>query len=1662
MHGTPDASLAVQAASLPADTLEPHALVELARQLNRDGRYLDAQPLIPRLEALGTVPALVMAARLLGHLGARRESEARMMRLWRSHRDDAEALVEMARATAYRRGAFRAWRLMQAKPLPAWAPAPIAADWHSLRGFVLGSLRDFEGARRAHGEALALAPGDSWIHVEWAYTCEQKDAYDEAVAAAERALSMAPRSRAATQVLAHLYTLVDRDADAIRLLEQALADGQSGAVALQLAELQLERGEHEACLQSLSLAERFHPLADKTLRPWIDARRTDAALALGRLQDAAAHARRAGGEFYEGIAARIDEGRWQAQRTVLPVGFVRQHALTCAPATLTALCRYWGREAAHLEIAEKICYDGTPYHSERQWSQEQGFVTREFTVDGPTARSLVDAGIPFTLSTVHTASGHLQAVVGYDLMRGTLLIRDPFKRTHNEFDAESLFSSHRSTGPRGMLLLPPGEAHRLAGIELPEAPVWDLYHGFMTALSAHRRDDAAEALAGLESGFAGHRLALWARRSMAAYDNDPNAELAVTEALLERYPDDNNLRLAKASLLAAVGSRAQQAAWWESFAAGVSGDPVALTRHADFLSDDGRELRAARKLYERVLSAVPGHAPAWSGLAYATWQRGKRSLACEIAYYAACLADMNEVFADTHFRMCRILGRASDGIEFLRARAERLGRLSSSPVITLFTQLDALERGHEAFEALERGLALRPQDGGLLLFAADMQLRYGRHDRAGELLERAQPHAYRPAWLRLRARWLRETRRSDEALACAHQAAELDPRDVGLNRLIAALVLQREGRAAALAYLRAACEKQPHHLELQQMFVGWLGTDEHHEAIAVLRRLVERNPAHVWAHRELAYRLSGRNDHEGAWAAASEALRLAPQQTHTHSTLGYVRLREGRLDEARRHLREALAISVDNDYALDTLVSLETTLEGRRGALQFVQGELERQVTLGDALLTYQECAQTVFDDDELQATLDGMLRTRDDLWQAWTAVAIQQMRRNEHEKAIELLGEAIGRFPLVPRLHVEQARALILCGRRDAARERLAQALQIAPGWQRPVRMFVETVMDEATGYERALPVLDAALHREPEDADLRALRARIRLRMGERELARSELEAALQADPSLRWGWDLLDEIHRQDGRPGETLALARRICEQQSGNVSAWMRLADHATDTDSALEAVNRGLALEPRHEAAFEAKLNILFRARRLDELEHALAAAPWPEGMPINMAAFKARLERARDNHLSAVRRMRELLASDPSRYWLWQELADWHDEKNENEAYREAAGHLVRLAPNHSAAHGYLAHASHKCGDLDTAGRHYARALEIDPAYLFVGLRLADIHTGRGEFDAARSVLQALRAHHDVSVLSLGELRAAVRQGDRAAACDRLADIVRRRDEAAGPCDDALALMKEAGWADAAMQVIEAAFSQGPCARSACRWWLARLEPGWLPGSHTRRLLRALAADPARSLMVSLLEQLAATPDPYILRSVLRRHRQDIARDMGAWGALGYLYISHGRYDKARAWLADWRSREDVPGWILDNHALACRDQRDDAQAREASLASLALDPRNTDAMAWLAIDAARAERLDEVRQLLQRMDDVGLRDFYAALVRIVRTYLAAATAGDSRLALEDYAQVRAAAARNGAAGRLVREMSRLLVQRHTPPAARPWRWLQFAMKWS
>src|SRR5262249_2875730 len=142
------------------------------------------------------------------------------------------------------------------------------------------------------------------------------------------------------------------------------------------------------------------------------------------------------GAFLPGVRrparSQPDDGR----HVHLDVGFVRQHRDTCAPASLAAVLRYWGRPADHLAIAEAVCYHGTPPARERHWAEQQGWCVREFAVTWDSAVALLDRGVPFTLTFTEPTFGHMQAVIGYDSRRRTLLLREPSQRVFHEYPAE--------------------------------------------------------------------------------------------------------------------------------------------------------------------------------------------------------------------------------------------------------------------------------------------------------------------------------------------------------------------------------------------------------------------------------------------------------------------------------------------------------------------------------------------------------------------------------------------------------------------------------------------------------------------------------------------------------------------------------------------------------------------------------------------------------------------------------------------------------------------------------------------------------------------------------------------------------------------------------------------------------------------------------------------------------------------------------------------------------------------------------------------------------------------------------------------------------------------------------------------------------------------------
>jgi tetratricopeptide (TPR) repeat protein len=347
----------------------------------------------------------------------------------------------------------------------------VRAELLAYQAWVCAVSRDFEPAYEKIGEALKLDPGDAWLHVQHSSILEAHDRYVEALEVALKALALDENYRAPVLQCAEVLIHLGRDDEALKFLSEAHGRTRQAAFAMRMQAIYSEREDHENALRCLADIERLSPMASEPLKKWIAGRRADFLYMAGDIDGCLEWCDRKGEGFQQTIAGSLRKpGARDKRRVRLSVPFVRQHRMTCAPATLSALASYWGKPHDHLAIADAICHEGTPWHKERAWATSHGFIAREFRLTMDVLRGLIDRGVPFTLTTQWTTGAHLQACIGYDERTKVVLLRDPTERHFGEMIMEDLVKQHPINGPRGMLLLPPEEASRPPASHSPRWP----------------------------------------------------------------------------------------------------------------------------------------------------------------------------------------------------------------------------------------------------------------------------------------------------------------------------------------------------------------------------------------------------------------------------------------------------------------------------------------------------------------------------------------------------------------------------------------------------------------------------------------------------------------------------------------------------------------------------------------------------------------------------------------------------------------------------------------------------------------------------------------------------------------------------------------------------------------------------------------------------------------------------------------------------------------------------------------------------------------------------------------------------------------------------------------------------------------------------------------
>lgn len=1482
------------------------------------------------------VEACVLAARIAANVGAPRLDHRLSVRAWREDSAHPAAQLQYGFGLMEKRGPVEAWLAMRKWPRPLNAASEQQADLLALEARAATELRDFSVAEALLLRAESLEPRKPWIRLQRSHLLERQDRVEEAleVANAARELHPHPFYRPGVQTSAHLLQLLDRDEAAIALLQEADAVLQNGPVAAQLYGLLSESGLWAEAEAALERYVELSPLLESPLRKWVASQRARVAYHRGKRTQAAQLASTLEDDFHKRFAERLTGAPAETERVQLDVSFVRQHFKTCAPATLAALGRYWRLPAEHLRLAEAMCYDGTPHWQQRQWAEANGWSVREFNVTHESAVALIERGIPFAISAVEASAAHMMAVIGFDRVRGTLLLRDPGQPYVVEVSADEFLKRYRAFGPHGMIFLPTAEAGRLEGLLLPEAQIRNECHEFRLALAKHDRTQAVAVLARMEKHHAEHSLTWEARLDLAVYDANNSEQARCLDELLEQFPN-NGARLLHRFGCLRDAPRDERIKFLEQVCAAKDADPVLFIELARTLQGDARCLAQAGRWLKRGLRFRPMESNAISVWANHLWEEGRLEEAAELYRFAANLESFREGFYQSWFVACRRTRRTDEALAHLQDRFTRFGGRSEQPALTLAWAWREMEQPGRAREVLNEAARLRPEDGYLRLRSASLVAGLGDDAEADRLLNGAKGRVRENDWLRAAAEIAEIRLDSAAALRRAREILELEPLALDAHGGVARALARLEGDSAALAHLKNACAQFPHHCGLQRMLVEWSRDAGPETAEAAARELLRREPHDAWSRRELALVLARLNRLDEAVEHAEEGARIEPRNSYSFSILGHLHHRKERLADARAHFRRAVELSVDNSDAVHGLLDLARTDPERKEELAFVERQLIQQVVLGDGLLAFMELARPILEPEPLLNSLRQAHRERPDLWHGWSALVSQLGHMGQLPEARDIARQATEKFPHLPRVWLDLAAAHHWRNEPEDEIAAAEHAFEINPAWNASTIALADA-LERRGKLNDARKVYERALQHSAKDAQLHALHAHLLWRQRKKEAAFAVIERALRLAPGYDWAWTLLSEWATDCGEAERTADFARALTQERPGEMRVWLMLArvlGDAAPLPERLAAVEKALALDKRSTEAWDSKAEMLANAERFAEAIEACETGAKVCSVDVYMLrGRRAWIEARRREFGEAVRLMREVLAENASYVWGWNQLAYWLSEQGSFADAATALEQLLRLRPHDAWVNRQLGFLRLRQKDEAGAQKAFATALRLAPTDEHAAHSIFDLQLESGDLTGAAATLRVMQTHQPGAQTIAAEILLQLRDRDRTPSIKGFEKLCRLPDPDPWPVDAVTDAFARAGRSKRALKILRHALKTSSCnlqvGAAAIRLLVSQrrdIAATWL-------FLRLKPGEIQRRAAAPLVQGLANSRSRFLLDWLLWRRRDVLMRDDAAWGQVGYALSSLRQMKQVARWLADWRSRPNVQPWMLFNLCLALR----------------------------------------------------------------------------------------------------------------------------------
>jgi tetratricopeptide (TPR) repeat protein len=538
----------------------------------------------------------------------------------------------------------------------------------------------------------------------------------------------------------------------------------------------------------------------------------------------------------------------------------------------------------------------------------------------------------------------------------------------------------------------------------------------------------------------------------------------------------------------------------------------------------------------------------------------------------------------------------------------------------------------------------------------------------------------------------------------------------------------------------------------------------------------------------------------------------------------------------------------------------------------------------------------------------------------------------------------------------------------------------------------------ERAGDFSGAKAAMEAAIQRAPLDSYNHGWLAQILWKLGEKKAALERVAHAVRLDPGYEWAWGRLAEWAHELGQREVPERLARDLTERRGGEARSWMALAqtlEGPERLDERLRALATAIQLNPRLTDARDLQASLLAGAGRFKEAIEACGG----DDAPLTLRGRVAWIEAKRGNRPAAIKRMTREVKDDPSYYWGWMQLADWHAEEGDKKEYLDAAKRMVRLAPQNAVAMGYLGDAKLKNGDRAGAKADFRRSIELEPDYSFGALTLFDLHLKDGELDAAAQVLALAKTHIGGPFVVTREVQLAAKRLKIPEALDSLRALCTLPMENRWPLDASLRALSAAGLSTQVREVLLATAQLESVNPLVGAVW-ARVTAEAKQWKEFREGLDRLRPRPAvwAEAASEHVQALGSMRRRSLVKRFVKKERERLRKDALTWGAVGNALENAGDAAGCIAWMTDWRTREGVRPWMLSAMVVSLRARRACDEALEAGRGALAMVPDHSYSIhrLWVAFEEAVRGDLDAAKAALREIDGESLNPYYKC-VRIL-----------------------------------------------------------------